>query len=184
LGGLCSRVYAEKTIKVLGLNSDELKTLNELRHDTVAFEDENVFFSQELADFLRVKFPVGSRTSSPTAISMNQLYIAHADLSNVDFSHFDISDTVFDTTILDGASLTPVKFGTTMDIRFSEWWNVREINQTALEGLITYEYPYYVKDETFPSGAPVDRIQYAERIKALCVPMKPFCRTDKLRFGP
>ena len=180
--GICSRVIPEKAIKDLGLAAEPTKTLAQLRHDTAAFEDEIAFFSQQMGDFLRHNYAVGLPISR-TTLPLSGLYLMDVDLSNVDFSSFDISDSVFDSCVLKGSKLTPKKFGRVMDIRFSEWWEASAVDQGALADLIQTEYPYYVKDETYPSNMPVDKAHYVQRIMALCVPAKPFCQADKLLFA-
>jgi hypothetical protein len=180
--GICARTISEKSIKDLELNSDQSKTLNQLRHDTAAFEDEVNHLSPKIADFLRGNYSVGS-LSTPTTIPLTRLYFFEADLSNVDFSNFDISETVFDHCDMKGAKLTPKKFGDTMDIRGTYWWDAREINQDALAKLIANEYPYYIKGGQYRDSAAIDKNYYVERIRALCVPMRPYCQPNQLQFG-
>jgi hypothetical protein len=182
-GGICSQALEEKAIKDFGLNAEQSKTLSQLRRDTAAFVDENAFLTHKITDYLRANYTAGSPASPGTTVPFNGLYIFNADLSNVDFSNFDIADTAFETCILTGAKFTPKKYGKDTDIRATEWWEVREIDQGLLEKLVQNNYPYILKDENYPNNAAVDKKRYTARISALCVPMKPFCQPTKLQFG-
>jgi hypothetical protein len=187
LAGICSRAVSEKAIRDAGVDADRLKTLAQLRHDTTAFEDENNAVSVKIGDYIRNNYSIGKPHASKV-ILLNHLYIYGANLSDVDFSSFDVSDTIFDSTILTRAKFTPAKLttaagGTPVDLRDTEWWEAREIDQVALEYLVEYEYPYYFKDLQYPGNPHVDKNHYAERVMALCIPLKPFCQRDKLRFS-
>jgi hypothetical protein len=180
--GICSTLISEKNLRGLGLSSQELQKLSELRQNVSAFELENSFLSEKIAEFLRAYYAVGS-PFAPDSISLSKLYIAYADLSNVDFSNFDISDTVIDSCTLKGAKLTPKKYGGAMDIRSSAWWDAVEVNQGALDGLIASYFPYYHEQEIFPNNESVDQAYYASRLQVLCLPMRSNCEAAQLKFG-
>jgi len=180
-GGICSRGISEKTIRTLGLTSDQLQKLSTLRLDQLAFEAEQWFLSKRLAEFLRSNYSVGS-ASDHSAQSLSSVYIAGVDLSNVDFSSFDLTDTVFDSDDLSGARITPRKTNR-LDIRWTAWWEAESVDQNGLEVLTTTYYPYYVEYETFWGQKVFDRNYYEQRILALCVPPKEFCKPENLKFG-
>jgi hypothetical protein len=180
--GICAPTIPERAIKDLGLNLQQSQKLSQLRRDLAAFESEVRFLSEKLGDLLRANYFVGSPPAKAT-IRLNRVYILSADLSNVDFSSFDISDTVIDNAILKGAKLTPKVYGHFLDIRGSAWWEASAIDHDALKGLITDYFPYYNMEEDFPENTDVNMEHYRQRILALCIPLQSFCAPDRLPFG-
>jgi hypothetical protein len=104
------------------------------------------------------------------------------DLSEVDFSGFDLTETVLDSVTLKQAKLTPRAFGPALDIRYSAWWEASEIDPKALGLLIANHYPYTVPSEIYPSGD-VEESTYRKEIERLCKPRRPACEPDSLIFG-
>jgi hypothetical protein len=182
IAGICSPTISEKTIRGFGLSAQESEKLSELRRNVQAFELENGFFSEKIAEFIRVHYAVGASFPSGS-ISLSKLWIISADLSNVDFSNLDVSDTIIDQGILTGAKLTPRKYGSAMDFRFTAWWESRAIDQTVLNELIENQFPYVQELEVFRDNKDYDLAYYAKRISELCVPMRPNCQLAALKFG-
>jgi hypothetical protein len=183
--GICSSTIPEKTIRQLGLSPAEMEKLSELRRNALSLESEDLFLSGEIAAFVRANYSTDKSRPSigQKPLSFSKLWIVSSDFSNVDFTEIDLNDAILDDIRLDGAKLTPKKFGGSLDIRSSAWWDASAVHQVALDDLTQYVYPYYVESQTFSNGRTVDRDYYASRLAVLCVPMRPNCSKENLKFG-
>ena len=117
---------------------------------------------------------------SKTELDLSGIYIVKNDLSDTDFSSFDISNTIFDLVKIEGALLTPKKYER-VSFTATAWWTAARIDQNLLIDSMIYAYPFYADDLTYLDPAIVTKEYYAKKIRELCVSKANDCRT--LRFG-
>jgi hypothetical protein len=177
--GICSPVIAEKTIKELGLESDQEKLLSKYRRTVFALEEENGYVSEKIAAFLRANYPVGS--ASNKKIQLAKIYLIGSNLSNVDFSNIDISDAVIDDCNLDGSKLVPFKGIESIDFRGSAWWEASAIDQTLLNRLVETNFPFIDGREAYKTSGKVEKERYESRLTELCKPLTSIC--SSAQFG-
>ena len=137
--------------------------------------------SARIGPILRKRYPVGTDQSGSKPVDLTNLYLNGTDLSGVDFSTFDLSNSFIYFSKLDGAILNP-RFGG--DFGDSEWWNAKSIEQNFLKWLIGNRFPYYDRAIFgYPSGA-VTREFYEARVQALCTSRMAECNPPLPFFEP
>ncbi|MGE5147365.1 MAG: hypothetical protein ACM3N5_11485 [Candidatus Eiseniibacteriota bacterium] len=179
IGGVCAPNLNEKQASEIIKSSQGRQHIARLREAYAAQIEQLRFLTQQISSYLRENYATGAQPGSRPGLDLSSLYLISGDFTNVDFSSFDLSNTIFDASEMKDIVLVPEKFSGT-EFRASNWWDASSINQKLLEQNISIWYPFYVDEMTFYGPAPTEQ-HYRSRIAALCAPLKDICRDPK--FG-
>jgi hypothetical protein len=158
------------------------KAALERRQSTYVVHTQIATISTRISSILRERYSVGTKSSDDKPVDLSNLTLVAPDLSQIDFSRFNPSNTVIRAGKLDGAVLTVITNFMNFDLSDSEWWNATSIEQKFLQWLIENRFPYYTPGITYPSGE-VTRAFYESRVQALCTSQMAACKPP-LRFTP
>lgn len=169
---ICWSAYNDKQVQDFGLKPDDIRVWN-LRKTYQAQGDELYFMSQKIADAMR------AARSPQKDVNLTDIYVANVDLGNVDFLHFDVSGSSFNTNSLAGANLRPVKYEGATFIG-SDWWDAANVDKDLLQYLIDYQYP--MKDTHFYAPARPTKLEYVAAVLSLCRKVGLACTESKIPY--
>ncbi len=169
---ICWSAYNDKQVQDFGLKPDDIRVWT-LRKTYQAQGDELYFMSQKIADAMR------AARSPQKDVNLTDIYVANVDLGNVDFLHFDISGSSFNTDSLTGANLRPFKYEGATFIG-SDWWDAANVDKDLLQYLIDYQYP--MKDTHFFSPARPTKLEYVTAVLSLCRKVGLACTESKIPY--
>jgi hypothetical protein len=141
------------------------------------------FISPKIASYLRENYSVGAATPERRPLDLAQIVLANTELLNVDLSNADIQGTRFQNVNLSGSDLRTTRY---LGVSFfvSSWWDVKTIDQSLLDLLIEYQYPFFSPSFKYAPSLEPTRNHYSARIAELCQPMRAACKPENLKFGP
>jgi len=156
---------------------NDATTIFDARKTYAALDNEVYFISKRVFDIISQ-----IQKSHPTvAIDVSNTTIFNSDAKAIDFAKIDVSYAFIDQVDLTHSNLTPIKFAS-LNLGGSNWWDAAAIDQNLLEYATQTFYPGYIEGEVICSNVELTKAYYAQRISALCVPRRPLCNEENLRF--
>jgi uncharacterized protein YjbI with pentapeptide repeats len=172
--------------------SELTKTINsafperafQLRQALTGVYAEMVIVSKNMEPYLKTNFPINASANNANSksLDLSSMMFFNIDLSGVNFANMDLQRTIYWNVNFDKANLRNVKYNGIF-FNASNWWDAANIDQTLLDFLITYQYPFWNGDVEF---APLEKPtleHYTARIAELCQPLRPACKAENLKFG-
>jgi hypothetical protein len=178
--GVCTFFMSPSDAAELARKTGDSKEALARRQSLLAVMAEIETVTGRIAPILRTRYPVGTDWSGSKTVDLTNLILLHADLSGVDFSPFDLSNSLFYSSKLNGAILNPRGSG---DLGDSEWWSAKSIEQNLLKWLIQNRFPYHAPGTTYLSGV-VTRELYEARVQTLCASGMAECKPPLAFFPP
>jgi uncharacterized protein YjbI with pentapeptide repeats len=165
----CGESIDDKTFQQLTQDSDVgdiARKVSESRQSINTLNQEAQFLTDKLTNFLRLEYGLKDHGQPrETRLDLSDTFITNTDLSGVDFSKDNISNTIFDRVILSGSDLRTSKFEG-VELRASNWWDAQTIDSGLLVYAIENYPPYFIKDVSLPIE--ITEQDYKKKVKDLC----------------
>jgi hypothetical protein len=173
----CAEALDDKAYAQLALQDEMARKLASSRQSINDIGKENFYLSDKLSEFLHGQYRIN--TLNTISLDLSNVHI-RADLSGMDLSHWNISNTIFDFVNLSKSDLTTSAFDG-VEFRGTNWWDVRAISPNLLMYALQRWYPYYAQGVRYPVDA--DKDKYQQKVRDLCRLSNVTCPNDII-FGP
>lgn len=183
--GLCDLSLTEKQLREMVRSAEDSTRLYALRRAFNGLSAELSFISLELSQLLKAQYGVSTGNvgaSRDVKVNLSDVYIHGGDFSKIDFSGFNMTNTVMNYLRLDGSILVPSQ-AAGLQMAGTAWWKVDAIDEQLMTTFLSAAFPYYAEGVAYPAGDEPTEEVWRSRVAVLCVPLRELCRPENLKFG-